>query len=160
MYENNYQNLGNAIIAKACEDYYDAIINGDTTVEENIKKFFYSKWCTMYNPQIEGEVIERRTRERALKDREVKRMIKELTYIAKHYGERHQQEKAIEEMSELMVAIRHEDRNNYLEELADVQIMLEQLFLLLPAKQKQKVESIKKKKIERQLQRIQEENVK
>ena len=51
--------------------------------------------------------------------------------ILRYYGEEHQQEKAIEEMAELISAIKHKDRSNYVEELADCMVMNEQLFQAL-----------------------------
>lgn len=40
--------------------------------------------------------------------------------ILNRYGEAHQQEKSIEKMAELISAIKHHDRPNYIEKLADV----------------------------------------
>lgn len=78
--------------------------------------------------------------------------------ILKHYGEEHQQEKAIEEMAELITAIKHGDRENYVEELADVQVMIEQLFQALSSKEQQKCIVTVHNKISRQLTRIREGN--
>lgn len=75
--------------------------------------------------------------------------------ILKHYGEQHQQEKAIEEMAELITAIKHGDRDNYVEELADVQVMIEQLFQALSFEEQQKFIVTVHNKISRQLERIQ-----
>lgn len=77
-------------------------------------------------------------------------------YILDYYGEKHQQEKAIEEMAELISAIKHNDRNNYIEELADVSIMVEQLFQALSFKEQQKCIITVHNKISRQLTRIKE----
>lgn len=74
--------------------------------------------------------------------------------ILKHYGEEHQQEKAIEEMAELITAIKHEDRSNYVEELADVQVMIEQLFQALSFEEQQQYIVTIHNKIDRQLERI------
>lgn len=52
--------------------------------------------------------------------------------IVNYYGVEHQKEKLIEEMAELMVAIKHRDSSNYVEELADVSIILEGLIRSLP----------------------------
>lgn len=76
--------------------------------------------------------------------------------ILHHYGEAHQQEKAIEEMAELISAIKHGDRDNYVEELADVQVMIEQLFQALSFKEQQKCIVTVHNKISRQLTRIKE----
>lgn len=78
--------------------------------------------------------------------------------ILKHYGEVHQQEKAIEEMAELITAIKHGDRENYVEELADVQVMMiEQLFQALSFEEQQKYIVTIHNKIDRQIDRINKE---
>lgn len=74
--------------------------------------------------------------------------------ILRYYGEDHQQEKAIEEMAELISAIKHKDRRNYIEELADVQVMIEQLFQALDFEEQQRYIVTMYYKIERQLERI------
>lgn len=76
--------------------------------------------------------------------------------ILRHYGEVHQQEKAIEEMAELITAIKHRDRDNYVEELADVQVMIEQLFQALSFEEQQKCIVTVHNKIDRQIRRIKE----
>ena len=76
--------------------------------------------------------------------------------ILHHYGEVHQQEKAIEEMAELITAIKHGDRENYVDELADVQVMIEQLFQALSFEEQQKFIVTIHNKIDRQLRRIKE----
>lgn len=80
-------------------------------------------------------------------------------YILEYYGEKHQQEKAIEEMAELITAIKHGDRENYVEELADVQVMIEQLFQALSFEEQQKYIVTIHNKISRQLARIHDEEV-
>lgn len=82
--------------------------------------------------------------------------------IALHYGFASQSRQTIEEMAELTVAISkiHRDWNkehldNLIEELADVEIMLEQMMFLTNSRYK--VKNIKEKKIKRQLQRISDE---
>lgn len=93
-----------------------------------------------------------------------------LKAIAEHYGFDAQTEKAIEEMAELIVAIKNLkkiDGNeadylvNFVEELADVKIMIEQL-CYLNDKDMQEECDLKTKaeiefKIKRQLKRIEEE---
>lgn len=74
--------------------------------------------------------------------------------ILKHYGEAHQQEKAIEEMAELISAIKHGDRANYIEELADTGVMLEQLVQALSLEEKAEYIKIQHFKILRQIERI------
>ena len=77
--------------------------------------------------------------------------------ILHYYGEAHQQEKAIEEMAELISAIKHGDRDNYVEELADVHVMIEQLFQALSFEEQQKYIVTVHNKISRQLKRIHDE---
>lgn len=77
--------------------------------------------------------------------------------ILQHYGEEHQQEKAIEEMAELISAIKHKDRSNYVDELADVQVMIEQLFQALSFEEQQKFIVTIHNKIDRQIDRINRE---
>ena len=48
-----------------------------------------------------------------------------------HYGEGAQVKKAIEELGELIVALAKEDLTNIKDELTDVGIMIDQLFLIL-----------------------------
>jgi len=47
--------------------------------------------------------------------------------IVKHFGVEHQKNKAIEELSELIRAISRNDRDNVIEEIADVEIVINQL---------------------------------
>lgn len=71
-----------------------------------------------------------------------------------HYGEEHQQEKAIEEMAELISAIKHGDRANYIEELADTGVMLEQLVQALSLEERAEYIKVQHFKILRQKERI------
>lgn len=93
-----------------------------------------------------------------------------LKAIAEHYGFDAQTEKAIEEMAELIVAIKNLkkiDGNeadylvNFVEELADVKIMIEQLCYLndkdMPEECDLKTKDEIEFKIKRQLKRIEEE---
>lgn len=93
-----------------------------------------------------------------------------LKQIADHYGFDAQAEKAIEEMAELIVAIKGLKKiggikenylENFVEELADVKIMIDQLCYLNNkyAPEDYDVESEVELKIERQLRRIAEEEV-
>ncbi len=92
---------------------------------------------------------------------------KDLSMIADHYGWHKQLMQAIEEMAELMQAISKYERKgerkgseeeyNLLEEVADVQIMMEQIQLLMD--NQGRVGHIMKQKIERQLERIGKEDV-
>jgi NTP pyrophosphatase (non-canonical NTP hydrolase) len=74
--------------------------------------------------------------------------------ILKYYGEQHQQEKSIEEMAELISAIKHGDRKNYIEELADVGVMLEQLVQALSLEERATFIKTQNSKILRQKERI------
>ena len=83
--------------------------------------------------------------------------------IADHYGLTYQAEKAIEEMAELIVAIKHRDNryplfNNtsFLEELADVKIMIDQLYYL--SNHSGNVRRVIVTKLDRQIKRIEAEN--
>lgn len=85
-------------------------------------------------------------------------MQKEIRQIADHYGLNNQMMQAIEEMGELTQAIvkvyrngLDNERDGLIEELADVQIMIEQLDYLLGDSQ---IKKIKEYKINRQLSRI------
>ena len=93
--------------------------------------------------------------------------------IADHYGLDWQNEKAVEEMAELIVAIKHLsklDENevdhylNYVEELADVKIMVDQLVYLADRDLPESMQdmSVKRQidhKLSRQLERIKKEKV-
>lgn len=91
-----------------------------------------------------------------------------LKKVADHYGFDAQAEKAIEEMAELIVAIKNlkkfdgceaDHLVNFFEELADVKIMVDQLIYLhdKTAPEDYDVESEVEFKIKRQLKRIAEE---
>lgn len=86
--------------------------------------------------------------------------------IADHFGFEAQAEKSIEEMAELIAAIKHLNKRdesaadhlvNFVEELADVKIMIDQLIYLYnkDAPEDMKVEKEIERKIERTQQRIQ-----
>lgn len=73
----------------------------------------------------------------------------------KTFGERKQEEMAVEECSELITAISHKHRgreHNIVEEIADVEIMLEQLKIINNCHYQ--VAMIRKRKIERLSDRI------
>lgn len=91
-------------------------------------------------------------------------MQNEIKQIADHYGLNNQMMQTIEEMGELTQAIvkvfrngLDNERDNLIEELADVEIMIEQLDYLLGDNQ---IEKIKEYKINRQLSRIAQEEAK
>lgn len=78
-----------------------------------------------------------------------------LTTAIRTYGEKAQEGVAIEECAELIQAISHKHRgreHNIAEEIADVEIMLEQLKIINDCANE--VETIKKSKIERLYQRV------
>lgn len=82
--------------------------------------------------------------------------------IALHYGFTSQSRQTIEEMAELTVALSKMHReyniehfNNLVEELADVQIMLNQMIYLTSSRND--IEKIMQEKIQRQLDRIEKE---
>lgn len=83
---------------------------------------------------------------------------KDLKYIADHYGLEHQLEKCKEELGELIEAIDSLDGRAIIEEVADVEIMLSQIKYLRDIPDEQ-VDVIKKYKIQRQLQRIENGDV-
>ena len=71
------------------------------------------------------------------------------------YGKSAQVDMAIEEMSELHVALLHERRgreNNIAEEIADTEIMLQQLEMIFDVSKE--VETIKAEKLERLKERL------
>jgi mazG nucleotide pyrophosphohydrolase domain len=76
----------------------------------------------------------------------------DLKYIADHYGKEHQLEKCKEEINELIEAIDSKDEEAIIEEIADVEIMIDQVKYLLCAERL--VELYKDYKIQRQLTRI------
>lgn len=85
--------------------------------------------------------------------------MKDTEIIARHYGLEEQSRQCIEEMAELTVAInkvhRHwsdENIDNMIEEMADVQIMLNQLIYLTDSREQ--VNKIMQEKIQRQLERM------
>lgn len=79
----------------------------------------------------------------------------DLKYIADHYGKEHQLEKCKEELNELIEAIDSRDEESVKEEIADVEIMINQVKYLMCAERL--VELYKDYKIARQLRRIAEE---
>ena len=89
-------------------------------------------------------------------------MDERLETIANHYGFKAQAEKSIEEMAELIVEIKHMKEGicspnfqKFVEELADVKIMIDQLYLL--ANFDGDVRKEIERKLERQMGRIAEE---
>lgn len=90
-------------------------------------------------------------------------MDEHIKYIADFYGREKQSNQAVEELNELAVAIRHyekrkssEDRKNLLEEIADAEIMLEQIKYMYGIPDGL-IQKIKDEKICRQIERIKED---
>lgn len=77
-----------------------------------------------------------------------------LKEIYDFYGETLQQGQLIEEMDELKVAINKNDRENYIEEMADVLVVWMQLFLAMEEKEKHKLLKTVNYKVNRTLKRI------
>lgn len=75
--------------------------------------------------------------------------------IADYYGLEHQADKTIEELSELIRALATGERYDVIEEIADVRVMLIQMTYLLGIGEV--VFATMHEKIERQLERIEEE---
>ena len=79
----------------------------------------------------------------------------DLIFIATHYGKDHQLEKCKEELNELIEVIDSKDEESIIEEIADVEIMIDQVKHLMRAERI--VEIYKDYKISRQLMRIAKE---
>ena len=84
---------------------------------------------------------------------------RKLLFLIDHYGTLNQMLIAIEEMAELQKAIvKHirqeseENINSVIEEIADVQVMLEQLKMIFSCRSK--IDEIMDEKIDRQIKRI------
>lgn len=82
-----------------------------------------------------------------------------LKTIINHYGHTNQFNKAVEELSELIRALVRDDKDNLIEEMADVYIMLEQLLIMCDIPEIVIDYSINKK-IERQLERMENDDQK
>ena len=76
--------------------------------------------------------------------------------IFNHYGIRVQKKQLIQELGELIVALTKSDLENIIEEMADVQVMLDQ-FKLSNKELDERIQKTKYEKVKRQLQRINEE---
>ena len=82
-----------------------------------------------------------------------------IIFIAKHYGLKHQLRKLVEECKELIVEAEREelDKTHLEEEIADVEVMIEQIRNLAELNNFN-IGKIKAYKIDRQIERIKEEN--
>ena len=105
----------------------------------------------MQNPSERSGVIQE-----ALNDN-----IGKLVVIANYYGLPMQREKFVEELAELIVEIKHDQRNHeikvsdhFLEEFADVLVMSEQMKLFMNADHHAKVAKIIRQKIDRTIKRL------
>lgn len=79
-----------------------------------------------------------------------------LLRIANHYGKLAQAIKCVEELCELAVALLHNDYANIVEEIADVEVMIAQVKHLFGITDHE-VESVKKRKLMRQIERMERE---
>mgnify|MGYP003308051800 CR=1 FL=1 len=93
--------------------------------------------------------------------------IDDLRKILTAYGERHQMHMIVEECAELIKTISKinregrgaEEIKNYIEELADVAVLMKRLFLALSPSEQAEYYKVQHYKIERQLKRIEREPV-
>lgn len=76
--------------------------------------------------------------------------------ILDHYGAEHQKKKAIEELEELIEALKDDDVSEVFEEMADVLVMMEQLMLIYDISIDQ-LEAVVTYKVTRQLLRMRNE---
>ncbi len=78
--------------------------------------------------------------------------------ILEHYGFEAQQEKLVEECEELIKAAQGEDYDSFIEELADVAIMITQMAMSLDENQQEQFNAIVDLKLSRTIQRIKSES--
>ena len=90
---------------------------------------------------------------------ETKDISKDVKKFIDFYGSENQEKKAIEELNELIEAIKEKDKIHIAEEIADVEIMLKQLKIIYDIQQGV-IEEIKLYKIDRQNQRMLGQNEK
>lgn len=90
--------------------------------------------------------------------------INDLRQILCHYGREAQKDKLKEELNELIEAVEDQQENDceltndhYIEELADVSIMVEQMILAMDISEQCQYYSMINYKIDRQLRRIENE---
>lgn len=81
---------------------------------------------------------------------------KDCLEIFKHYGMYLQRQQLVQECAELIQAVTKNDYANFCEELADVQVLIDQ-FLFAEPDIKKKVAFIKEAKVSRQLKKILDE---
>lgn len=93
-------------------------------------------------------------------DKQEKKQIKYYTgckTIFDYYGIEKQKMQFIQELAELIQAITKNDPKNFIEELADVQVMIDQ-FIISNRTRYLKIQKIMLEKVDRQLKRIGEGN--
>lgn len=78
--------------------------------------------------------------------------------ILDHYGFDAQQEKLVEECEELIEAAQGEDYDSFIEELADVSIIISQMVMSLDKGQREQYDAMIDLKLSRTLQRIKSES--
>lgn len=78
------------------------------------------------------------------------------TAILKHYGVKAQKQQFIQELAELIVALTKKDIDNLIEEMADVQVMIDQ-FTINDVDLDLKMQEIQLQKVKRQLGQIKNE---
>ncbi|MBQ6169765.1 MAG: hypothetical protein IJK30_07405 [Ruminococcus sp.] len=83
--------------------------------------------------------------------------VQQCTEILKYYGFEAQQEKLVEECEELIEAAQGEDYDSFIEELADVTIMIEQMLISLEPEQLEQYKKMLDYKLSRTLERIKNE---
>lgn len=91
-----------------------------------------------------------------MKNEQLKTYYTACKYIINHYGREKQKQQLVQELAELIVAITKNDIENIIEEMADVQVMLDQFTISDPPLFNQ-IELMQIKKVKRQIGRIQKE---
>lgn len=89
-------------------------------------------------------------------EQEMNEYYKAETAIFKHYGLKAQKQQFIQELAELIVALTKKDIDNLIEEMADVQVMIDQ-FTINDVDLDLKMQEIQLQKVKRQLERIKNE---
>lgn len=89
-------------------------------------------------------------------EQEMNEYYKAETVILKHYGLKVQKQQFIQELAELIVALTKKDIDNLIEEMANVQVMIDQ-FTINDVDLDLKMQEIQLQKVKRQLERIKNE---
>lgn len=84
-------------------------------------------------------------------------MKEDLLTIFNTYGKSHQVSKLLEEVGEFIETIMNEDKENMVQEMADVMVMLKQ-FQYYYGIEDEQIEEVMKYKINRQLERLNNKN--